>query len=313
MPRPLRVEYEGARYHVMNRGDRREAIYADDEDRELFLQTLGEACMKTGWQVHAYCLMGHHFHLILETPKPNLVAGMKRFLGTYTQRSNRRHRLTGHLFAGRYKAQLIDPRTPGYLVTAADYVHLNPWRARLVPADQPLSRYRWSSYPLYLRPTRRPAWLRVDRVLGEHGVNSDTVAGRRQFARRLEHRREGEGAAGWAALRRGWRLGAYDLADWMEGRRCVKRSTSAPSVERVEGDVALGRRLVAGGLQSAGWKAADLARTPKGHQLKVELARTLRAQTPLSRAWIAEALKMGSASYGSQLLGGTVPSKVRKT
>ena len=103
MARKLRLQYEGAIYHVMNRGDHREAIFRGDKDRELFLQTLGEACAKTDWQIHAWCLMRNHFHLIVETPKPNLVLGMKWFLGTYTSRYNRRHKLFGHLFSGRYK------------------------------------------------------------------------------------------------------------------------------------------------------------------------------------------------------------------
>jgi REP element-mobilizing transposase RayT len=84
MPRKLRVEYPGAIYHVMNRGDRREPIFKDDEDRKLFLATLGECCGKTDWQVQAWCLMLNHFHLVVETPRANLVAGMKWFLGTYT-------------------------------------------------------------------------------------------------------------------------------------------------------------------------------------------------------------------------------------
>jgi len=92
MPRQLRIEYPGAIYHLMNRGDRREPIFKDDADRVKFLNTLAEACAKTAWQVHAYCLMGNHFHLVLETPEANLVAGMKWFLGTYTARFNRRHR-----------------------------------------------------------------------------------------------------------------------------------------------------------------------------------------------------------------------------
>ena len=100
MPRPLRIEYPGAIYHVMNRGDRREEIFRDDKDQELFLTTLAEACAKADWQVHAYCLMGNHFHLVVETPQGNLVAGMKWFLGTYTSRFNRRHKLFGHLFSG---------------------------------------------------------------------------------------------------------------------------------------------------------------------------------------------------------------------
>ena len=88
MLRQLRIEYPGAIYHVMNRGDRREPIYQDDADRTRFLQTLGEACRKTDWQIHAYCLMGNHFHLVLETPGANLVAGMRWFLSTYTVRFN---------------------------------------------------------------------------------------------------------------------------------------------------------------------------------------------------------------------------------
>jgi putative transposase len=103
MPRKVRLEYEGAIYHVMNRGGRREPIFKDDQDRERFLHTLGEGCAKTGWQVHALCLMSNHFHLVIETPQANLVAGMKWFLGTYTGRFNRRHQLFGHLFSGRYR------------------------------------------------------------------------------------------------------------------------------------------------------------------------------------------------------------------
>src|SRR6266478_8591345 len=108
MDRKLRVEFAAAIYHVMNRGDRREAIFRDDSDRERFLETLGEACAKTEWEVQAYCLMGNHFHLVVETPKANLVAGMKWLLGTYTTRFNRRHKYFGHLFSGRYKSPLVD-------------------------------------------------------------------------------------------------------------------------------------------------------------------------------------------------------------
>ena len=92
MPRKLRVQYPGALYHLMNRGDRREDIFEDDQDRQRLLETLGQTCEKTGWQVHAYCLMSNHFHLMVETPQPNLVAGMKWLLGTYTGRFNRRHK-----------------------------------------------------------------------------------------------------------------------------------------------------------------------------------------------------------------------------
>ena len=115
MARRLRVEYPGADYHLMNRGDRRESIFKDDQDRELFLHTFTEACTKTGWKVHAYVLMPNHFHLVVETPGANLVSGMKWFLGTYTSRFNRRHKLFGHLFSGRYKSLSVDGSGNGQL------------------------------------------------------------------------------------------------------------------------------------------------------------------------------------------------------
>ena len=100
MPRQMRSEFGGAIYHVMNRGDRREEIFRSSRDLRLFMATLTDACGKTGWQIHAYCLMRNHFHLVLETPQPNLVAGMKWLLGVYTKRFNIRHKECGHLFAG---------------------------------------------------------------------------------------------------------------------------------------------------------------------------------------------------------------------
>ena len=118
MPRQLRIEYPGAIYHLMDRGDRREDIFVDDVDRQDLLKTLAEACQKTGWQVHAYCLMRNHFHMVIETPNGNLVDGMRWFLSAYTIRLNHRQKLFGHVFSGRYKALLVDGSGNGYLRTA---------------------------------------------------------------------------------------------------------------------------------------------------------------------------------------------------
>src|SRR5688572_6730140 len=115
MARPLRIEYAGAIYHVLSRGDRREAIVRDDADRNLWLGLLEKTCRRTGWEIHAYCLMSNHFHLVVETPRENLSGGMQWFLGSFTQQFNRRHGLSGHLFGGRYKALLVDGRQGGYL------------------------------------------------------------------------------------------------------------------------------------------------------------------------------------------------------
>ena len=138
MPRKPRVQYPGAIYHVVSRGDRREDIFLNDVDRQDFLKTLAEACGKTGWQVHAYCLIRNHFHLVVETPNANLVAGMSWLLSTYTIRLNRRQQLFGHVFSGRYKALLVDG-SGGYLKTVCDYVHLNPVRANRKKGYQSLT------------------------------------------------------------------------------------------------------------------------------------------------------------------------------
>jgi hypothetical protein len=152
--------------------------------------------------------MGNHFHLVVETPQANLVAGMKWFLGTYTARFNRKHKLFGHLFSGRYKALVVDGSGNGYLRTVCDYVHLNPGRAGLLRAEEPLAAYRWSSYPEYLKaPGKRTVWLEVRRLLGELGMPQDSVAGRRQFERRMEARRHEADPAEWRKLQRGWCVG----------------------------------------------------------------------------------------------------------
>jgi putative transposase len=109
MPRKLRAEYPGAIYHAMDRGDRREDIFLDDVARQDFLKTLAEGCQKTGWQVHAYCLMKNHFHLVMETPNANLVAGMRWLLSAYTIRLNHRHQFFGHVFSGDTRRWLPQP------------------------------------------------------------------------------------------------------------------------------------------------------------------------------------------------------------
>src|SRR5712664_4533098 len=131
MARPLRIQYSGAVYHIMARGSRGQRIFADVQDRKRFLEALGEACQKTGWRIHAYVLMGNHYHLLVETPEGNLVAGMKWLQGTYTQRYNSRHKVFGHLFQGRYKALLVDG-AGNYLAVVSTYIHLNPARAKLI-------------------------------------------------------------------------------------------------------------------------------------------------------------------------------------
>jgi REP element-mobilizing transposase RayT len=286
----------------MSRGDHREEIFRDDTDRRTFLSTLGQACDKTGFQIHAFCLMANHFHLVAETPQANLVAGMKWLLGTYTSRFNRRHQLFGHLFAGRYKSLIIDERGGDYLRTACDYVHLNPVRAGLISPDQPLSSYTWSSYPLYLWPGKRSPWLRVDRLLGAHGIQADAAEDRIHFQQRMEQRRaESEPPGQWDAFRRGWRLGAADFAQRLSERLGRAGQRHEQPRERNETDEHRAERLVQEWMKKAGWTETELAARAKGDAQKAALAAILRRETPMTRAWIARRLAMGSVSYVSHL------------
>lgn len=303
MARKLRVEYPGAVYHVMNRGDRREPIFRDDEDRHRFLNTLGEACGKTGWQVHALCLMTNHFHLVVETPRANLVAGMKWFLGTYTGRFNRRHKLFGHLFSGRYKALIVDGSGSGYLKTVCDYVHLNPARAKLLRREQALREHAWSSWPEYLKsPGKRWAWLRVDRLLGEHRIPRDSAAGRRELERALEQRRAAETGAEYKNVRRGWCLGSKAFRKELLGQMKERMGAEHYGVERQETVEEHAEGVVAAELKGRHWDEEQLERRAKGDAGKVAMAVRLRAETEVTVKWIADRLRMGTPGYVNHLL-----------
>ncbi|MGA9333727.1 MAG: transposase [Rudaea sp.] len=177
MSRPLRIEFSGALYHVTSRGDRREDIYLDDGDREGFLELLGEVCDRSGWVCHAYCLMGNHYHLLLETQEPTLARGMRQLNGVYTQRFNRRHRRVGHVFQGRYKAILV--QKDSYLLELARYIVLNPVRAGMVRSARD---WRWSSYRATAGMVNVPVWLHVDWLLAAFGARRGVAKGAyRQF------------------------------------------------------------------------------------------------------------------------------------
>jgi len=141
MSRPLRIEYPGAVYHITSRGNEKKIVFKDDHDRENFLGTLQHVNKRYHWICHAYCLMDNHYHLLIETPDGNLSLGMRQLNGVYTQLFNRRHKRTGHLFQGRYKAILI--QKDSYLLEVCRYVVLNPVRARRV---EKLEDWKWSSY-----------------------------------------------------------------------------------------------------------------------------------------------------------------------
>jgi REP-associated tyrosine transposase len=209
MARPLRIEFAGALYHVTSRGDRREAIFEDDDDRLLFLAVLKEVVERFNWLCHAYCLMSNHYHLMVETPDGNLSKGMRQLNGMFTQASNRRHHRTGHLLQGRFKGILVDKQS--YLLELARYVVLNPVRAGLVKRPEA---YPWSSYRAMIGTASVPSWLATDGLLSQFGKRR---AEARQRYRRFVQ--EGKGRPSiWSELRQQMYLGDEKFVARMQKR-----------------------------------------------------------------------------------------------
>ncbi|MDT8442090.1 MAG: transposase, partial [Desulfuromonadales bacterium] len=177
MARQLRIEFPGAVYHVTSRGNARQSVYADDGDRDAFLQILASVILRFRWRCHAYCLMDNHYHLLLETPEANLSQGMRQLNGVYTQAFNKRHDRVGHIFQGRFKSILVDKDS--YLLTLCRYIVQNPVAARLVtmPAE-----WRWSSYLATAGLVATPQWLHIDWILRQFSESRNMARSRyREF------------------------------------------------------------------------------------------------------------------------------------
>ncbi len=162
MPRPLRIEYENAYYHVMNRGRRQEDIFHSEEYFQYFLLTLEEAHQRFGLQILCYCLMSNHYHLLVKTPEANLGRAMRHINGVYTQRHNRLHKTDGSLFRGRYKSIVVEEES--YQLQLSRYIHRNPLEAGMV---EKLDDYPWSSYQHYISKKTSPIWLYTNEVLSQ--------------------------------------------------------------------------------------------------------------------------------------------------
>lgn len=160
MARPIRIEYPGAVYHIICRGNNRQAIFRDDADRKRYLEKLSFYCQEKNVELLSYCLLSNHVHLLVETPEGNLSKMMQAFQTSYTVYFNKRHGRTGHVFEQRYKAMVVDKNN--YLLQVSRYIHLNPVSARIVERPQD---FRWSSYTAYLKGKGLTA-LKTESILG---------------------------------------------------------------------------------------------------------------------------------------------------
>ena len=238
-------------------------------------------------------------------------------------RYNRRHRLCGHLFQGRYKAVVVDAEESRYFAVLSDYIHLNPVRARMIGLEARLFDYAWSSYPLYAARKGRPVWFEPRTVLGELGLE-DTVAGRRAYAQRMRSRAVEELSGGQepaevAALRRGWCLGGEGFRERMlrvldgaaEKLRRPRVSPRDASVQRDHG-LAEARRLLEEGLRCLGVTREELPRLRKGDPRKAALAVRIRMRTMVPNRWLAEHLQLGHVSRVNHCARTAPPELLRK-
>jgi putative transposase len=168
VPRPHRLQPAGGVFHITSRGNRRQEIFVDDADRELFLAILGEVVARYRWRCHAYCLMPNHYHLLIETTEENLSIGMHRLNFLHAMRFNHRHGFDGHLFQGRFHSVLVESNH--HLIELTRYIVLNPVRGGL--CTHPLE-WRWSSFRAAVRKVRRPRFLTLDWVLAQFGDTSE--------------------------------------------------------------------------------------------------------------------------------------------
>jgi putative transposase len=327
MPRAIRIQYPGAHYHAMCRGNNGQDIFENDDGRRLFLSTLDEVCQQTGWLIHAYVLMSNHYHLLLETPEANLVAGMKWFQGAYTQRFNAMFKRRGHLYQGRYKAIPIgtDPQDGGleYFREVSTYIHLNPFRAKVCGEGlgTPLEQYKWSSYPAYCgRSRKEPKWLVREKVLKTWGLKKGEPGCDVAYREKLERfmRFEEDPLAGMRGefdkqIKRGWFIGTESYRKKLEEKlRGKTKNDNYRGGQREDHGPSEAERLWLEGLQYLGIVEAELLSAKSTRMEKQALAWLIKKNTSVTGNWIADRLEMGHPSTASKAINRFARDKSRQ-
>ncbi len=307
MPRSARLEYPGACYHVINRGNYRRNIFESDGAREAFERTLFQACERFAWRLHAYVIMRNHFHLALETPDPNLSAGMKWLQATWVARFNRLRGIAGRPFQGRFKSLHVQPGQP--LAEVCHYIHLNPVRARIVPVDD-IGSFRWSSLRWF--PLKScPGYLDGFTVRSESGALPDSRSGWKCYVHYLAQRAAEPPADlerrilklshGWCwgddAFRKEMRSRLNAMGEDDQRRRFMSLE---PEHRQHEREVRWTQMLQAGA-EALGVNLDELS-PKKSAAEKVVLAAAMKAVTDVTNGWLARKLKMGEPASVSQFV-----------
>jgi len=285
MARPARLNVAGGLYHVIQRGNNRQLVFFGDDDRRAFLNRLERCAAECTCTIHAYCLMGNHLHLLVQTDQPNLSVFGQRLFGSYTKWANRRHRRVGHLFQGRFSSSLVD-KDP-YLLQLSRYIHLNPVKARIVrqPEDYP-----WSSLRAYLPRARGASWVHTSTTLAYFG-------GSRQRYMAFVHERMGEE---WGDGLMPAPVPPAMPAEERDGGAGAPRDQCEGVSDEVVGEV-LRAVAQATGVPVA-WLQQKYTRQPKVAQAKALAASLLRQRTTLTLREIGQRLGGISAPAVAQHL-----------
>jgi REP element-mobilizing transposase RayT len=293
MARPLRIEFPGAVYHVTSRGNEKRRIFRSDRDHKAFLDFLGHAAKRFGWSVTAWVLMTNHFHLVIQTPEPNLSRGMHWLNGSYAGWFNKQHKRWGHLFGGRFKAFLIDKET--YFIEVLRYVALNPVRAGLAARPEA---YRWSSYRATAGLEAAPEWLDVNAALTPFAPDTELA---QSYYSEFVSAKVGSDECLWDKLINGIYLGDEGWAKKM--RRAVEaklRSTDHPKVQRAVGRPKM-HEVVAAVARVAG-VAASTIREVRGGCLRRLVAWIGWHEGLVTLRTIAASLRLRSEGHVSGLI-----------
>ena len=307
MARKLRVEFSGACYHVINRGNYRRDLFAEKSTAESFQKCLFEAAERFAWRVHAFVIMRNHFHLALETPEPNLSEGMRWLQGTWAGRFNRFRSEGGRPFQGRYKALHVEPGHA--FAQVAHYIHLNPARAKILPASR-LLEYPWSSLK-HFAARQRAACLETATILSESGGLSDTPAGWRKYVAYLDVVAEEENKlrdAKFGRLSRGWVIGSATFKSDLK-KDLAEQAVSLERFQAVGTDGSAQREIreqvwenrLKGFAKALGVKL-DRLPAKKSAPDKVKLAAALKLSTSAPNAWVSARLRMGKPASVSQFV-----------
>lgn len=294
MSRKLRIQYEGAIYHVINRGNYRRDVFGTVGAAQAFEKVVEEACGLHGWRLYAYVVMSNHYHLAVETPRANLVEGMHWLQSTFASRFNQLRQARGHLCQGRYQALLIEDAAA--LARVVDYIHLNPVRASLT-APAKLAGFRWSSLKHFMS-TERPAQLVCADWLRHHGW-TDSPAGVRAYLAYLTDLAADEAEQkrlGLEKLSTGWAIGTLAWRRQVaknHAQRALSPGMEAGELKELK--EMHWSQVLEGELKKAGKKPKDIAGSAGSVPWKIAVAQRLR-QEGAGYAWITGALSMGKTS-----------------